>query len=326
MKFIVALAVLCVAAQAAHLNISAYHLGFAENLGLNEAQIQHGFNCFNSFKNVLLGARDVVHYSEPSRLLLNIMNLIEEVEEDLKGTCKTYLMDLAISVYTKTQGADLKLTIGSNWNKYPLQIIQQVALWVRAMESGDMYAAGNIEASIINILLGTQTPYVLPTPTFNYTKYTQMNMTRYMNEFTSSYYQTLGINSQAIIESTVECQISTVAFVEKIQGFEYKLQAANNYTAKFHVIHDLLQLGSASFHHCGDSLKMNWRAIYVPLIEVFRTAPGHSALHILKNIALNLPEIQNLKMQEVVDILEGNYKNAGASEAKILLALVEGLF
>jgi hypothetical protein len=326
MKFIVALAVLCVAAQASHLNISAYHLGFAEGLGLNENQIQHGFNCFSSFKNVLLGARDVVHSSEPSRLLLNIMNLVEEVKEDLKGTCQTYLMDFAINVYTKTQGADLKITIGSNWNKYPLQIVQQVALWVRAMESGDMYAAGNIEASIINILLGAQTPYVLPTPTFNYTKYAPMNMTRYMNEFTSSYYQTLGINSQALIQSTIECQVSTVAFVEKIQGFESKLQVANNYTAKFHIIHDLLQLASTSFHQCGDSLKLNWRAIYVPLIEVFRTAPGHSAIHVLKNIALNLPEIQSLKMQEMIDILEGNYKNVGASEAKILLALVEGLF
>jgi len=326
MKLIIALAVLCVAAQAAHLNISAYHLGFAENLGLSDAQIQHGFNCFNSFKNVLLGARDVVHHSEPSRLLLNVMNLVEEVKEDLKGTCKTYLMDLAISIYQKTNGADLKLTVGSNFNKYPLQIIQQVALWVRAMESGDMYAAGNIEASIINILLGTQTPYVLPTPTFNYTRYTQMNMTKYFREFTSSYYQTLGINSQAIVESTYECQVSAVSFVEKVQGFESRLKAAQNHTAQFHVILELVQLGSGAFHHCGDAFKMNWRAIYVPLIDVFRTAPGHSALHVIKNIALNLPEIQNLKMQSIVDILEGNYKSAGAAEARVLLALVEGLF
>jgi len=325
MKVILALAVLCVAAQAAHLNISAYHLGFAENLGLNEAQIQHGFSCLNSFKSVLSATRDVVHNSEPARLLLNLLNLVEEAKEELKGTCQTYLQDLFATIYRKTNGADLKLIIGSNFNRYPLEVIQQVALWVRAMESGDMYHAGNIEASIIQILLGMQTPYVLETPAFNFSRYTEMNTTKYAREVSEGFFQTLGIRSDALINSNAECSISVLALVEKNQKMQYSLEGKTN-VEKFHTILDFVQEASIAFQQCGEALKLNWRNIYVPLIEVFRNAPGHSFLHVVKNIALNAPELKHLKMQELADLLEGNYRAVGESEAKILLALVEGLF
>jgi len=326
MKFILALAVLCIAAQATQINISAYHLGFAENLGLNEVQIQHGLDCFSSFRNVLTATRDVVHNSEPTRVLLNLLNLVEEAKRDLEGTCKTYLHDVLITIFEKTHGADLRLTAGSNFNKYPLEIIQQVALWVNAIESGDMYRAGNIEASIIQILLGLQTPYILPTPTFNSTRYAELNFTKYAREISAGYYETLGIRSDSLINSNAECAISAFAMVEKSQKIQQLSFASKKNVEKFHMILDFVQEASIAFHQCGDALKLSWRTIYVPLLEVFRAAPAQSALHVIKNVALNLPELKQLKMQEVVDIFEGNYRSAGESEARILLALIEGLF
>jgi len=324
MKVILALAVLCIAAQAAHLNISAYHLGFAENLGLNEVQIQHGFDCINSFRNILVASRDVAHNSEPTRVLLNLLSLAEEAKHDLEGTCKTYLHEVFTTVFQKTNGTSF--TIGYYFNKYPLEIIQQVGLWVNAIESGDMYRAGNIEATIIQILLGLQTPYVLPTPTFNSSRYVELNITKYAREIYAGYYETLGIRNNALINSTSECTISTIALVEKSRKIQNVDFASMKNVEKFHAILDFVQEASTAFHQCGDALKLSWRTIYVPLLEVFRAAPAHSTFQVIKNAALNLPELKQLKMQEVVDIFEGNYRSAGESEARILLALIENLF
>jgi hypothetical protein len=313
MKVLLNVALCALAANA--LDSQAYLNGFSQQFGLDQNVIQDGVNCVAGIQTAVVEVVQIVQENENNLagLLLQAQGLVEELQSKLAFECQPVAEDVATIVGQALNGKDLEETVKTNAERYFPQVVQKVAQYVQYMAQGEDEKAGQTEAYILQVLLGTQQPEILPVP--EVTNYAPFDEEKYMNEYMPTFYKTLGfenVNVTALDECARDFQqVNTYLWhlVNVLPGMELD--------EKILAVRALVDLAEYELKQCEGAIELGKEV----LSRVFEASEGNIVKYVLEsveNLALNLPEYAQVQDKITVDLAEGEYALAGKDRAKVI--------
>jgi hypothetical protein len=321
MKVLLNVALCALAANA--LDSEAYLNGFSQQLGLDQTVIQDGVNCVAGIQTAVGELIQIVQENENNipGLLLQAQGLVQELQSKLAFECQPVAEDVATIVDQALDGKDLEQTVKANVELYFPQVVQKVAQYVQYMAHGEAEKAGQTEAYILQVLLGTQQPETLPVPVAtHYATYDESDYERLMNEYMPTFYKTLGfenVNVDSLDQCTSEIQkINTYLWglAQVLPGMELD--------EKILAVRDFVDVAAEELRQCEEAIEFGKEV----LSRVFEAADGNIVGYVLEsieNLALNLPEYGQLDQKITVDMQEGEYVQAGKDKAR-MIQLIDG--
>jgi hypothetical protein len=313
MRTIVALAVLALAVSA--FDPEAYYQGFTQQFGFTAGEVQDGYTCFAAVAQIIQSAQTAIQ----TRDLNGLLTLAQQAKTQILTACAPYVGDFQTYAMANADGQTPQQVM----EQYGPQVIQQFATWANYLAAGQDMEAGQTEAYILQILMGAQQPAVLPTPQYDWSKYQPFNEDAYFSDYLGAFYNTLGLAQQVDLTTIPNCvAVMTGIFQNMTQtemafysgDFDGKIDAVQTFA-------DSLLQGVKSCQGAIDA----YGVVMVPVLEAFIQDPVHYLLTVADNAALNFPEILQNIQQQSVDIVEGNYTDAGTLNAQNMQTILKGL-
>jgi hypothetical protein len=313
MRTLVVFAVLALAVSA--FDIEQYIQGFNQQMGFTQAQVQDGYTCFVGISQILGNIKAKLQAGDLNAAIL----AFQQAKTQFTVACGPYFGDYAGYAMAHSNGRQP----AQNLEQYAPQIIQQVAYWINYLKVGQDAEAGKTEAYILQIIIGAETPTVLPAPQFDWNKLQQFDQDAFFQQYLGAFYNTLGLSNQVDLASIPTCiQTMQTVFIGANQI------AQQFYTADFDGKIDAIQAFIDSFLQGTKDCKGLLQAEAVLLVPVFRALsqdPIDFILTVLDNTATNFPEIIQSQQQEQVDIAEGDYAAAGTIAAQRAETVFKGV-
>jgi hypothetical protein len=258
--------------------------------------------------------------------LTAFLNLVTQYSTTTLPTCKTYIGELEIFLYTHAnftyQGENV---IQVNWDTYAPEIIQQYAHVIDQINEGNYYQAGQLEAQIFQILIGTYQPTVLPSPQFNYSNYVQFNVSTFLTEFYTANLKVWGVTNPTDVNNVIDCANQFYNLSQSWAALEQQAGDASDFHEKVPYIKegfaDLIDVWVG----CSGAWEV-YQEINADLWDQFEANPVGTILRIAYNVAENLPEIVYDSQQMGVYDIQGEYDLAGELDANMTQLILNGLY
>lgn len=146
-----------------------------------------------------------------------------------------------------------------------------------------------------------------------------------MKEFFPGYFTALGVNNSKAIQDNVDCQLNYMNLLELVGTASNQFSKNLTVEEKVRLIQNLVFTGVKLYDSCHAAFTFNWEHFNGPIIEAFQNAPVHVVVAIVHNIAVNLPEILQNRIDLTVALLEGDYFGAGRMGAEELVTIFRNI-
>jgi hypothetical protein len=313
MRTFVVFAVLALAVSA--FDLEAYTQGFSNQFGFTAAEMQDSYTCFAGASQIIGNVKTALQAGD----LAGLITAVQQAKAQFMTSCGPYFVDFQTYATANADGQTPQQVM----EQYGPQVIQQVATWANYLATGQDMEAGQTEAYILQILMGTQQPTVLPTPQYNWNNLTAFNQDAFFQQYLGAFFNTLGLAQEVNITSIQACATTVETL---FQGFGQTEMAfvTGDFDGKIDAIQGLVDTVLQGMKSCQGALDANL-LLLAPIYQAFSQDPVTFLLTVVDNTALNLPEIIQSVQQEEVDIAEGDYSDAGDLKAQRMQTVFNGV-
>jgi hypothetical protein len=307
------IALFALTAQAFSPNMTAYNLGFVEQLGLNASSVQDSLVCADAMSKGMQDIKNVIEAAKegPEEFLLALLKLVQDIKSGaIQEACQSFNQDVIEYMMTSpdfSEFSSLNEIVKYNSQKYSPNVIQQVMLGLNQFIEDDDYTAGQTSAYLLQILTGLEIP---PTIQVNVTF---INTTRTSwAGFSEGFLNFFNITNATEIDTFGECVSSLNDVVQALAAFPGEFFESNlNVSEKIQLIRTTLNIIINASQSCGVDSADVLNQVYGDLFQFFKQYPLQTLGYLTWDFTTKLPEIEATLATADFEIMVTNYPAAG---------------